>query len=122
MRRGRVHGMARRTTVQLIDDVDGSVIKDGQGETVEFSLGGVQYSIDLSNKHANELYDQFAFWVEHAKKVGGRRARRKTSAAVGASPASNLSDIRQWAKENGYAVSSRGRISAEIQEAYAAAH
>ncbi|WP_066911861.1 histone-like nucleoid-structuring protein Lsr2 [Millisia brevis] len=114
--------MARRTTVQLIDDVDGSVIKDGQGETVEFSLGGVQYSIDLSNKHANELYDQFAFWVEHAKKVGGRRSRRKASAAVGASPASNLSDIRQWAKENGYAVSSRGRISAEIQEAYAAAH
>lgn len=114
--------MARRTTVQLIDDVDGSVIKDGQGETVEFALGGVQYSIDLSNKHANELYDQFAFWVEHAKKVGGRRARRKTPSATGASPASNLSDIRQWAKENGYAVSSRGRISAEIQEAYAAAH
>lgn len=114
--------MARRTTVQLIDDVDGAVIKDGQGETVEFALGGVQYTIDLSNKHANELYDQFAFWVEHAKKVGGRRTRRKTSPTGGTAPASNLGDIRQWAKENGYAVSSRGRISAEIQEAYAAAH
>jgi hypothetical protein len=30
--------------------------------------------------------------------------------------------VRAWAKENGFEVSERGRISAEIREAYDAAH
>ncbi|KIQ20593.1 hypothetical protein ASG56_18020 [Rhodococcus sp. Leaf7] len=113
--------MARRTTVQMIDDVDGSLIKEGQGETVEFSIGGVSYSIDLNNKHANELFDQFAFWIEHAEKVGGRKARRAT-ASTGSKPRQNLQEVRAWAKENGFEVSTRGRISQEIQDAYDAAH
>ncbi|GGG07237.1 protein lsr2 precursor [Rhodococcoides trifolii] len=114
--------MARRTTVQMIDDVDGSLIKEGQGETVEFSLGGVSYTIDLNHKHANELYDQFAFWVEHAEKTGGRKARRSTTAAAPKKGRQDLQDVRAWAKDNGFAVSARGRISQEIQDAYDAAH
>ena len=114
--------MARRTTVQMIDDVDGSLIKDGQGETVEFAVGGVSYSIDLNSKHANELYDQFAFWIEHAEKVGGKKSRRNGSAAAAKKGRQNLQDVRAWAKENGFEVSTRGRISQEIQDAYDAAH
>ena len=113
--------MARRTTVQMIDDVDGSLIKDGQGETVEFAVGGVNYTIDLNHKHANELFDQFAFWVEHAEKIGGRKTRRAGSAAP-KKGRQNLQDVRTWAKDNGFAVSARGRISQEIQDAYDAAH
>jgi hypothetical protein len=30
--------------------------------------------------------------------------------------------VREWAREHGYKVSDRGRISAEVQQAYAAAH
>lgn len=30
--------------------------------------------------------------------------------------------IRAWAKENGIEVGTRGRLSAEVREAYAAAH
>ena len=41
-----------------------------------------------------------------------RRARRRSS----------TSDIRAWAQEQGYEVSSRGRVSSEIREAYEAAH
>lgn len=114
--------MARRTTVQMIDDVDGSLIKDGQGETVEFSVGGVSYSIDLNHKHANELYDQFAFWIEHAEKVGGRKTRRASGSGGSGKSRQNLSEVRAWAKENGFEVSTRGRISQEIQDAYDAAH
>lgn len=113
--------MARRTTVQMIDDVDGSLIKDGQGETVEFAVGGVSYTIDLNHKHANELYDQFAYWIEHAEKVGGRKARRAPATSAKKSR-QNLQDVRAWAKENGFEVSTRGRISQEIQDAYDAAH
>ena len=32
--------------------------------------------------------------------------------------ASDSADIRAWAKENGYEVSERGRISAEVRAAY----
>ncbi|MGB3770833.1 MAG: Lsr2 family protein [Rhodococcus sp. (in: high G+C Gram-positive bacteria)] len=113
--------MARRTTVQMIDDVDGSLIKDGQGESVEFSVGGVSYSIDLNTKHANELFDQFAYWIEHAEKVGGRKSRRTSSSSVGKGR-QNLQEVRAWAKDNGFEVSTRGRISQEIQDAYDAAH
>ncbi|WP_072802150.1 histone-like nucleoid-structuring protein Lsr2 [Rhodococcoides yunnanense] len=112
--------MARKTLVQMIDDVDGSVIKDGQGETIEFGIGGNQYRIDLNLKHANELHEQLAFWIEHAEKVSGRRVKK-----AGAAPARgkvDLQDIRAWARDNGYDVSARGRISQDVQSAYEAAH
>jgi hypothetical protein len=36
-------GMARKTTVVLVDDVDGAELEDGNGETVFFALDGVSY-------------------------------------------------------------------------------
>ena len=112
--------MARKTLVQMIDDVDGSVIKEGQGETIEFAIDGNQYRIDLNLKHANELHEQLAFWIEHAEKGSGRRARK--SPAGSSRGKTDLQDIRTWARENGYEVSARGRISQDVQSAYDAAH
>ncbi|AYJ49414.1 histone-like nucleoid-structuring protein Lsr2 [Rhodococcus sp. P1Y] len=112
--------MARKTLVQMIDDVDGSVIKEGQGETIEFGIGGNQYRIDLNLKHANELHEQLAFWIEHAEKVSAKRGRK---ASVGqARGKADLQDVRTWARENGHDVSARGRISQDVQAAYEAAH
>jgi hypothetical protein len=109
--------MAQRVQVLLIDDVDGS---EG-AETVSFSLDGVNYEIDLSQKNAAKLRNEFATWVGNARRVGrgqagsGRSSRRSRSS-------SDTVAIRAWAKENGYKVSERGRISREVMEAYAAAH
>lgn len=114
--------MARKTLVQMIDDVDGSVIKDGQGETIEFGIGGNLYRIDLNLKHSNELHEQLAFWIEHAEKVSGRRARKASASAAPARGKVDLQDIRAWARDNGHDVSARGRISQEVQSAYEAAH
>ena len=36
--------------------------------------------------------------------------------------ASNTKDVRGWAKSQGMEVSERGRISADVQQAYDAAH
>lgn len=112
--------MARKTLVQMIDDVDGSVIKEGQGESIEFGIGGNQYRIDLNLKHANELHEQLAFWIEHAEKVSGRRTKKTSTAPVRGK--ADLQDIRAWARDNGYDVSARGRISQDVQSAYEAAH
>jgi hypothetical protein len=119
--------MAKKVTVTLIDDVDQESAAD---ETVEFGIDGVTYEIDLSEDNAAKLREQLEFWAEHARKVGGR----KRSKSVPAAPAGRKSSrsgtpereksavIREWARENDYAVSARGRISAEIVEAYNEAH
>jgi hypothetical protein len=106
--------MAQRVQVILEDDYDGG----SADETVAFSLDGAEYEIDLSSKNAASLRDALAPWTAHARKVGGRRRRGGKSS--GASNSS--SDIRAWAAANGFEVSSRGRVSAEVREAYDKAH
>ncbi|CAM3058785.1 Lsr2 family protein [Prescottella defluvii] len=117
--------MAKKVTVTLIDDVDQDATAD---ETVEFGLDGVQYEIDLSSENAAKLREQLDVWVSHARKATARRRGGKVTSGGGASSSRVAVDreqsaaIREWARRNGYPVSSRGRISAEITEAYNKAH
>ncbi|MBF6276371.1 MULTISPECIES: Lsr2 family protein [Nocardia] len=107
--------MARKVTVELIDDYDG---KSKAEETVFFSLDGVEYEIDLSAKNASKLRGHFEQWTESARKVGRiPRGKRKTAART-VGDKEQTGAIREWARNNGYNVSSRGRIQADIIEAY----
>jgi len=112
--------MAQKVQVVLIDDLDGG----DATETVTFGLDGATYEIDLSEQNARQLRDALATWVGNARRVsggrGGRPAARRGGSSGGSS--SDTTAIRSWAKDYGYKVSERGRISAEVQEAYAAAH
>lgn len=112
--------MAQKVQVILVDDVDGGAAD----ETVSFSLDGVSYEIDLSTAHAAELRDAFSTWVGHARKVSGRSSSASRPAARRArtNGASRATEVREWARENGFTVNDRGRISQEIQDAYDAAH
>lgn len=107
--------MAQRIKILLIDDIDGS----DAAETITFSVDGVSYEIDLNEQHAEELRRAFAPWIENGRRVAATRRGRKS-----ATPArtSNAGAIREWARANGYQVSERGRVSAEIREAYEAAN
>ena len=114
--------LAQRTVVQLVDDITGKEIADGEGETITFAVNGTQYSIDLDARGAKKFYDSLSFYTDHATKVGragaaasGGRARRRRGSE--ADPAA----IRVWAAENGIEVSARGRISADVVERYHAA-
>jgi hypothetical protein len=113
--------MAQKTRVILVDDIDGEEITDG-GETLQFGLDGVTYEIDLNDKNAAKLRDALSFYIAHARRVGGRRQTSRSGGGTASARGSDLQKIREWAKENGYKVSDRGRISKEVQEAYAAAH
>ncbi|RYU14493.1 histone-like nucleoid-structuring protein Lsr2 [Nocardioides iriomotensis] len=116
--------MAQRVNVVLVDDLDGS----DADETVTFGLDGVDYEIDLNDKHAAALRDALALYVGHGRRTGGRRRRGQGAAqaarangaagAGGATPA----EIRAWARDNGWEVPERGRVAAEVREAYDAAH
>lgn len=122
--------MAKRVTTQLVDDIDGAVISDESGETIEFAVSGVEYSIDLKAKNANEFHKKLEYYIEHATRVGGRKRKPSTATAatVSATGAPAKRDpeqtraIRQWAFDNGYEISERGRIPASVEEAYNAAH
>jgi hypothetical protein len=103
--------MAQKVKIILVDDLDGGTAD----ETVRFGLDGVSYEIDLSSDHASELRSALDRFVSHARKTSTGRATR-TKVSTGRNQDS--AQIRQWARENGYAVNSRGRIQAEIQEAY----
>ena len=106
--------MAQKVQVTLVDDIDGSQAD----ETVSFSLDGVSYEIDLTAARAQELRDSLAPWLGHARRAGGRKQSGRRSRSGGSSSSSEAGKIREWAKEHGYNVSERGRISAEIREAY----
>ncbi|MGN6302567.1 MAG: histone-like nucleoid-structuring protein Lsr2 [Angustibacter sp.] len=113
--------MAQKVQVVLIDDIDGG----DADETVTFALDGVTYEIDLNTDNAAKLRDALAVWVGNARRVSGRASTgRSTSRSSGrrSSGAEDSAAIREWAKDNGYQVSERGRISAEVREAYAKAH
>jgi hypothetical protein len=106
--------MAQRVTVALEDDLDGGPA----AETVRFAFGGAEYEIDLSKKNAASFRKQLVPFIEHARKSGRARSRR-----AGRTVASRQrsGDVRAWAKENGIAVSERGRIPASVVEQYQAA-
>ncbi|MFC6704132.1 histone-like nucleoid-structuring protein Lsr2 [Flexivirga alba] len=106
--------MAQRVQILLEDDLDGSEAS----ETVNFSLDGKSYEIDLSAANSAQLRDDFAKWTGHARPVRGR-GRITPGRATGRT---DLNKVREWGRKNGFKVSDRGRVSAEVQEAYARAN
>lgn len=104
--------MAQRVNIVLVDDLDGGTAD----ETVRFGLDGISYEIDLSAPHVLQLRDALQPFISVARKSAGRTPRAGRQAA--ASRTNDVAQIRQWARENGHKVSERGRIQADIVEAY----
>lgn len=117
--------MAERVVHLFIDDMDGSEIPEGGGGRIEFSVRGAHYQIDLSSANTAKFDKALKPFITAAEKVDGaarpqgRKAEKKSRTA---SPKEHLAAVRDWARESGYEVSERGRIKAEIVQAYQAAH
>ena len=107
--------MVQKVNIVIVDDIDES---EEATETVSFALDGTSYEIDLNDAHASDLRAALAPYKGSARKVpsgtaqGGKKLNRGASSA----------DIRAWAIEKGYQIGDRGRIPADIQEAYLKAH
>jgi Lsr2 len=129
--------VAERIVVQLVDDINGTEITDDSGERINFSVRGVDYQIDLSAANVAKFEKALAPYLDAATRVGGRRTRtqkvaepstRSTKSGTrgrgkkAASSKEQLAAIREWAQDNGYDVAARGRIKADIVEAYHAAN
>lgn len=113
--------MAKKQITQLIDDLDGSTLEEGDGVTLRFALEGRSYEIDLSDANAAKLRDALAPFIAAARLTSGTASPTRSRAAR-ANGRSDLAAIRAWANENGYTVSSRGRVPQPVIEAYEASH
>jgi hypothetical protein len=110
--------MATTELVTLTDDLDNSVTEGVQTVAFFHPETGEKLELELGEKNAKALskaitglekFINVARVVEVAKptKAAGRK--------------NDLTAVREWAKANGFAVGDRGRIKAEILEAYDAA-
>ena len=106
--------MATKITVVLEDDLDGGPAE----ETLRFAIDGTEYEIDLNDKNVSAFRRQLAPYIDHARKAGRAQPRRPGRTAA---TRERSVGIRAWAKDQGIAVSARGRIPASVAEQYEAA-
>ena len=110
--------MAQQFQVRYIDDLDGTDLGE-TSNTISFAFEGNEYSIDLSDDNAQAFREAVAPYIDAGHRVTANKAKtaRKT-----ATTSEDTKAIREWARNNGYDVSDRGRIPADVMQAYAAAN
>lgn len=119
--------MAKETVVVTRDDWTGEVVDPtdiAPKQITTFVFNGREYALDLSMASANELHATLAPWMDKASHVNvtGRRTSH-TRAGTGTSTTHSSereerSHIREWARDNGFEIGPRGRISDTIMRAY----
>lgn len=110
--------MARQVVVQVFCDVCGAA----EANPVEFAVDRSTFEIDLCPEHRGQFTNALAPFVSQARSARTRAVSTSSSSAA-KKPArrdpSQTEAIRAWAKEQGFAISSRGRIPGHIEDAYA---
>ncbi|WZH39006.1 MAG: Lsr2 family protein [Microbacterium enclense] len=113
--------MAIKHITHLVDDLDGSVLEEGEGKQITFSVEGRAYEIDLSNRNADKFYNAVAPFVDAARSVSRPATNSRRPRATRRDSDVDLGAVREWARANGHTVSDRGRVPATVLEAYSAA-
>jgi hypothetical protein len=110
--------VAKRNVTTLIDDLTGKELADGTGETVNFSLDGVRYELDVNSRGAQRLRSVFAPYVKAGRRIAGGRSKRAVRhSRIASDPAA----VRAWANSHGIPVSNRGRVPAAVTAQFEAA-
>jgi len=110
--------LARTTTIQLIDDIDGSTA----AETVHFAVDGWSYEIDLSAEHAEGLRHSLGAFIAAARRAAAGPASTRTGGRRPGPPRTpQASAVRAWANQNGIPVPGRGRIPKAVLVQYTGA-
>jgi hypothetical protein len=102
--------MAQKIQTLFIDDLDGSPAEG----TVRFGLDGTDYEIDLNTKHAQQLRDALARYVQAGRRSSGTVRRPSRTAHRPQANGPNTTEVREWAKAQGIDVKDRGRVPAEL--------
>ncbi|HEY5879914.1 MAG TPA: Lsr2 family protein [Nakamurella sp.] len=111
--------MATVTRTYLVDDLDGT---EGGVETVRFSIDKDEYEIDLAPENSARMRDNLERFVRAGHELRQSKRVVRKQVISGAVSKEQTQAIRHWARENGLPVSERGRIPANVREAFEAAH
>ena len=102
--------MAQKIQTLFIDDLDGSTAEG----TVRFGLDGTEYEIDLNARHAKDLRDALARYVDAARRTGGSARKPARGSRRGTAGGLNTTEVRNWARAQGIEVKDRGRVPADL--------
>ena len=107
--------MATQTTVTVTCDLCGGT---RETRTRSISIDGQVLEIDLCAKDGRGLDKVAQQFIPHARKV----RRLPTAGRRTASSRQHSASVRDWAKTQGMVVGDRGRIPADVERKYEAAH
>jgi len=107
--------MAENVVVSTLDDIDGSEA----AERVRFALDGVSYQIDLSEENARKLRKVLTKYTRKARRVQGPGRKGSGNGAASRPQGREVNQqMREWARQQGWDVSDRGRLPSSVIEAY----
>lgn len=118
-----LEGLHVAQKVILVDDLDHS-----EGDDVarrEFSLLNRTFAIDLSDVNHHRLEDALAFIEEVLESSREVKQASRSRKAADSSPrlrGYTLTDVREWAREQGLEVPGRGKVGDEVIDQFIAAH
>lgn len=104
--------MVKKTSIVITDDLDGTP----GAETVPFSIGGLQYEIDLAPAGKQWLHESLRPFTNAGRRIGQEKPGRRTVSRT------DLAEIRAWAQTQGLHVAQRGRICGAVVQQYDATH
>ena len=108
--------MAQRVEVEITCDR----VAPGHGgevESLDMTLGGTEYQIDLCVKHRKPYSDLLEMITVDGRRVS-TRGRHQPAARKQPGRANRNAEVRAWAKEQGIDVSARGRIAEDLVQKY----
>ncbi|WP_369275853.1 Lsr2 family protein [Streptomyces sp. R11] len=110
--------MAQKVVTVYTDDLTG--VESEEVRTHTFSLDGVNYEIDLVSDNYDKLFEALAPFIDKGRKLG--RTRGAIRSRKGPADGPSAEEVRAWARQHNYQVNDRGRVPANIRDAYEKAH
>ncbi|WP_238420701.1 Lsr2 family protein [Gordonia sp. 'Campus'] len=115
--------MAKTTRVEWVDDFDGKPVGDDDCHRVEFEVKlpgrrAARYALDLRTANLARFEKDINKYIDKATPVRGSGPLPTRGSTGSASSPERSRQIREWAIDNGYEVSARGRIPQSIIDAF----
>lgn len=116
--------MATKTTIRHLDDLERTKGRDVEADRpdTQFEIDGKAYAIDLSDENYRLLCESLAPFLAAARRAS--TGARRSSVSMPSQRSTTAGDreqnqaIREWAVKRGMTIADRGRIPAEVLEAY----
>ncbi|AZA12512.1 Lsr2 family protein [Corynebacterium choanae] len=115
--------MARKEITRYYDDLTGEPIDEQDLQVLRFALDETHYQLDLSPASAQEVRNTFARLIEVASIYVPQQQRQNKRRSAPSQADRELNKARrQWARDNGWDVADRGKLSDELLRAFDEAH